>query len=187
MMKYDIELEEINKAIIKKTNGAFQIMPSIPSSLLPLVPKTVLNFWTMPKNLQRLQQMCEIVKGRVGPYIYQSSHGGQQIKFYQPWIYNNERNTPLRIRARKIMQLAAQEPVEKRKDKVRELYKSLPYNLLKNEPVKLRMKNFYFDKSVAKGDSIKIFLAVCLTCSSASPGSCDLYLSYQKKPNKTII
>ena len=55
------------------------------------------------------------------------------------------------------MQSASQYPKEIRKDKVRELYRTMPYNLLQSEPVKLRLKNFYFDRKVADDDIVKIY------------------------------
>lgn len=175
----DKKLEELNEEVLKLTNGLFSVMPSVPTALYPIIPQSLWNYWGMPKPFQRTQYRASLLQGRFGWFVCQSSHGTQQIKLYQPWKYKNEVNTPLRIRARRIMQLASQEPKEIRKEKVRELYRTMPYQLLKNEGIKLRMKNFYFDRTPLNGDKIKIYRAV-------DPGNIDPQTDplYDEKPYK---
>jgi len=89
------------------------------------------------------------------------SHGTQQIKEYNPESYKtNSENTPLRKRARLIMQEAMQHPQEGRKELIRELYRNTPYRLKQDEPVNLRMKNFYFDRETIKDDELIVYRAV---------------------------
>jgi len=160
MTKHDQKIEAANEAMMATTDGLFMVMPTPPAALFRTIPASLWHYWGMTKGMQRNFQRASIIQGRYGMFVFQSSHGRQQIKLYQPWIYKNEVNTPLRIRARKIMQLSSQEPKEIRQAKVKELYRSYPYHLLKSEPVKLRMKNFYFDRQVNKGDLIRIYRAV---------------------------
>jgi hypothetical protein len=58
------------------------------------------------------------------------------------------------------MQASSQYPLAERKDKVRELYKTMPYTLSQKEPIKLRMKNFYFDRGVLTDDKFVIYRAI---------------------------
>ncbi|MFA5498785.1 MAG: hypothetical protein WC327_04480 [Candidatus Cloacimonadia bacterium] len=89
------------------------------------------------------------------------SNGTQQIKEYNPESYKtNSENTPLRKRARLIMQEAMQYPQEGRKELIRELYRNTPYRLKQDEPVNLRMKIFYFEKETIKDDLLIVYCAV---------------------------
>ena len=184
MRRYDEEIEEISMQMLKETGGMFLVMPSPPTALFPIIPKSLWHYWGMTKSSQRVLQRAHLIRGRYGMYVFQSSHGRQQIKLYQPWIYKNEVNTPLRIRSRKIMQLASQEPQELRNKKVRELYRSFPYQLLKSEPVKLRMKNFYLDKSVMKGDMISVYRAI--DGENPHPESDPLYCRKEYGEKRTV-
>ena len=174
----DDKLDIIDEKVKQISAGTYCILPAIPTSLYPLIPEALWNYWGMPNGLQRNVQRTDLVKGRVGWFVCQSSHGSQQIKLYKPWIYKNDVNTPLRIRSREIMQLASKEPLEKRKEKVRELYKTMPYRLLKEEPVNLRLKNFYFERKVCSGDFIKIY--------QVAEGEDQLYWEGEYKEKRTV-
>ena len=124
----------------------------IPNQLEGLVSQTVKNYLHARKELQKFIDMTNWIKGRCGDYVFQTSHGTQQIKRYEPKKYKNEVNTPLRTRIRTIMRLASQDPSPTKEEKLRFLMKTYPYHLDKEEPVNLRLLNFYFDYT--KSDEI---------------------------------
>lgn len=180
----DEELQELNARILKLTAGTFSVQPVIPTALYPIIPESLWNYFGMIGGFQRNQQRAINVKGRVGWFVCQKSHGTQQIKLYQPWKDKNDVNTPLRIRSRRIMQLASQEPKNLRKEKVKELYRTFPYHLLKAEPVKLRLKNFYFDRKVMEDNDLHIYKAA--DPENPNPSTDTLVSTIPFKPNRTI-
>jgi hypothetical protein len=184
-MKYDELLKIYNEEIISLTGGAYRVSPATPKELEHLVPQSLKNFWDLPPNMQRIFRIASLIQGKVGNFVFQSSHGSQQIKLYEPEKYKNNRNTPLRIRARTIVHLASKEPVENRKNKIRELYRTFPFYLPKNEPVKLRVKNFYFSKELREGDSLRIYRASAPP--SQDPELDKLHLEVSYSPGKSIL
>ena len=183
-MKCDVLLDQIKEELDKLTGGSYKVTAEIPKEFEHLIPGTVRNFWQLPGNLQRLFRLARLVQGRAGNFVFQSSHGTQQIKLYEPEKYGNDRNTPLRIRSRTIVHLAAQEPPEKRKDKIRELYRIYPYHLLKDEPINLRLKNFYFERSIMEGDLIRILQAS--DPDNPNPATDDFYTEKEYFQRRTI-
>jgi len=125
-----------------------------------------------------------IKRGKYRGFVFQMSHGVQQIKKYEPEKYRNDRNTPLRLRTRTIVHLASLDPVPNLQTKGKELFRSYPYYLLKTEPVKLRMKNFYFDPEVLPGRVLRIYKAE--DPENPDPESDILYAEEEYSPKKTI-
>ncbi len=158
--RIDRDLELLEMKSLAVSDGLFTVTPSVPDSLLPHLTKTMQLYYSLPKNLQRLVHHGQPIRGRAGLFLFQTSHGTQQVKLYQPWIYKNEVNTPLRIRSRKIMQLTMEHPSEERKEIMNDLYRNYPYHLLKTEPVNLRMKNFYFVSKPKTSAKIKVYRAL---------------------------
>ncbi len=129
----------------------------IPNHLLRLLKKTLGHYFSQPLEFQILVRQNKKMQGRCKDYVFQMSHGTQQIKLYEPKKYKNDSGTPLRNRSRLIMKLATENgPAPK--EKLNELFRNYPYHLLKSEAINLRMKNFYFDvKRVRVGDIIEIY------------------------------
>lgn len=185
------------EAIVKRYGGeVFDFNVRIPDQIKHLASNTLQNFFKLPLSVQLtvlraydVRGKFNAKKGKKGGFIFQMAKGGtQQIKEYKPEIYKNERNTPLRIRARTIMHLASKELLEKRKEKVRELYITYPYYLLKDEPVKLRMKNFYFQRYVKEGNLIKVYrLRESLEDLEPDPEQDILYKEKEYAPKKTVL
>ena len=114
------------------------------------------------------------------------SNGTQQIKEYNPESYKtNSENTPLRKRARLIMQEAMQHPQEGSKELIRELYRNIPYHLKHDEPVNLRMKNFYFDREVVKDDEFIVYRA--LDPNNPNPETDTIITEKKYSPKRKII
>ncbi len=180
----DENLNEKNLEVMKMTDGMFAVQPAIPLSLYSGLSESLWNYLGMPRDFQRNKQRAHSIRGRMGWFVCQMSHGSQQIKLYEPWKYKTEVNTPLRIRARTIMQIASQEPLEKRKEKVRELYRDYPYQVLKADKVNLRLKNFYFQKDVIDGTILKVYRAV--DPHNSDPQTDKLYISKDYKKTKTV-
>ena len=80
--------------------------------------------------------------------------------------------------------MASQEPVELRKDKMRELYRTYPYHLLKSEAINLKLKNFYFKGKVGEGDELIIYKAG--NPEKPNPESDILVMSVFYKKNRTV-
>lgn len=146
--------------------GILDLNVKIPSHITHLASKSLRNFFKLPTVVQLDVLRSYAITGKYnvknkykkGGFIFQMGKGGtQQIKEYKPEIYRNERNTPLRLRSRMIVHLAVREPAEKRQNKIRELYRTYPYYLVKDIPIRLRMKNFYFKKHVKNGEMLTIY------------------------------
>jgi hypothetical protein len=129
----------------------------IPRQIEHLVSNTVKHYLNSKESLQRLVDMTNWVKGRCGDYVFQTSHGTQQIKLYEPQKYKNHINTPLRKRVREIMKLANEDPTPSLKEKLRYLFRTYPYYLKKEQPIKLKLKNFYFTEPVREGATLLIY------------------------------
>ncbi len=156
----------------------------IPSQLWRLVKKTLRHYLMAKPSVQRNVNRSIWIKGRYGKdYVFQMSHGTQQIKRYEPNKYKNKVNTPLRIRARTIMKLASEEPTPSLKEKIRELYRTYPFYLDKNIPINLRLKNFYFEGMVYPDDNIRIHK---MTGSIPNPETDELYWEGEYMPKKTV-
>jgi hypothetical protein len=131
---------------------------TIPEQFEHLVSKTVKNYLDAPEDVQNLVRISERIRGRYEKYVFQLSHGTQQMKHYEPHKYKNSRNTPLRTRVRLIMKISKSAPGLDAQKNLLHLYRNYPYCLLKSEPVNLRMKNFYFeDKNVRENDIIAVY------------------------------
>ena len=161
-------LSQLRDEIVYRSGGKLQVNLPVKSELKHLATNTIHNYLQLPLGVQlavqwsySLQGKYGAKKGQKGGYVFQMSHGTQQIKKYNPEDYKkNVENTPLRKRARLIMQEAMHYPQEGRREVIRELYRNTPYNLKQDEAVNLRMKNFYFDKEIIKDDKIKIYRAL---------------------------
>jgi len=158
----------------------------IPSQIAHLVNKTIKNYLEAPEEVRRLVRMTKTVQGRYGKqYVFQLSHGTQQIKLYEPEKYRNDHNTPLRKRVRKIIRLAWEDPVPNITERLRHLFRHYPYHLLQSEPVELRLQNFYFDLKPASGDFCKIYRA--LDPENPNPSSDQLYHEVEYTPKKKVL
>ncbi len=133
----------------------------LPRQLVHLMNKTITTYLQAPEKVQRFVNRTNSIQGRYGDkYVFQLSHGTQQMKRYEPHKYRNNRNSPLRQRVRSIMALAWENPEPNITERLQELHRNYPYYLLRAEPVSLRMKNFYFDTHIRIGESIRIYQAV---------------------------
>ena len=157
----------------------------IPDHLTHLENMTLKHYLEAPESIQRLVRMTNLIQGKCGSYVFQSSHGTQQIKKYEPEKYRNGRNTPLRLRTRQIVRLAWQNPLPTITARLRELFRNYPYNLLKSEPVRLRMKNFYFESEVRDVDLIRIYRAS--DPENPDPENDHLYCEEAYSPGKEIL
>ena len=157
----------------------------IPDHLTHLENMTLKHYLEAPESIQRLVRMTNLIQGKCGSYVFQSSHGTQQIKKYKPEKYRNGRNTPLRLRTRQIVRLAWQNPLPTITARLRELFRNYPYYLLKSEPVRLRMKNFYFASEVRGNDLLVIYRA--LDPQNPDPESDLIYVEKTYSPKKEIL
>ncbi len=132
--------------------------PQFPGSIKKLLTPTLRNYLKADDEHQNLVIMTIWLTGKAKKYVFQMSNGSQQIKLYKPEIYKNNLMTPLRVRSRMIVHLAGQYPHDLLNKKVKELHRTYPYYLLKQEPVNLRLLNFHFDRRVREGDELKIYL-----------------------------
>ena len=158
---------------------------NIPTQLWRLVKKSLQHYLQAKPSVQRNVNRSIWIRGRYGKeYVFQTSHGTQQIKRYEPKKYKNNVNTPLRIRTRTIMKMAMESPSPSIKEKIRELYKTYPFYLLKSEPVNLRLKNFYFEKRVREKDLVSIYRAESENCNGEEDKTAYWEGKYQAK--KTV-
>ncbi|MFA5498018.1 MAG: hypothetical protein WC327_00500 [Candidatus Cloacimonadia bacterium] len=179
------KIQELADDLSYRSAGSVLSIYQIKPELRHLASKTIQNYLELPLSVQMAVKLSYEISGtfgtkvgKKGGFVFQMSHGTQQIKKYDPKTYRkNSENTPLRKRSRLIMQQASQFPLAERKDKVRELYKTMPYNLSQTDPVKLRMKNFYFDKETIKDDKLMIYRAV--DPNSPNPET-DLFIAEKK-------
>jgi hypothetical protein len=192
VMKDPIDLEALQTIVDYFGDGFLKLYVKIPKPIEHLASKTIQNYLNLPLSAQLSVYMSYEVKGKLNAkkgskdgFVFQMAKANiQQIKKYNPEIFHNEKNTPLRTRARTIVRLASIEPQEKRKEKIRELYHSYPYFLLKSEPIKLRLKNFYFDKYLNIGDVLKIYRSD--DYENPNPETDSLYSEKEYSPNKTV-
>ncbi len=155
----------------------------IPRHLEHLVSQTVKNYLHARENVQRFINRTNMIQGRCGEYVFQSSHGTQQIKKYEPKKYKNGVNTPLRIRTRTIMRLASEDPTPTKEEKLRYLYRSYPFYLDKDQVINLRMRNFYFDRWV-NHSVVSIYRK--RPGEEPDPEMDELYETLEYMPKKTI-
>ncbi len=158
--------------------------PEMPANISRELKASVKNYFKSDLDHQRIARMTSCVQGKTDKYVFQMSHGSQQIKLYEPHKYKNNINTPLRIRTRAIMQLAHHEPCPDVKERIKELHCTYPYYLLKIEPVNLRLRNFRFEKEVREGAPIEIFRTISPSCPDPAIDMLIDSLSY--KPKKSI-
>ena len=140
-------------------------------------------FWRLPDNLIRLMNMTTSMHGKCGKYLFQNSHGRRQVKLYEPHIYKNHINTPLRKRTRDIWKLAYADPVPTLKEKIRILFRTYPYYLLKAEPINLKLKNFYFDMQPSPTTLIAIYR---MTGEEPDPENDELYIEIEYHPDSKV-
>jgi hypothetical protein len=131
--------------------------PVIPRSLRKQLRNSLKNYFESDFEHQRLTRMTISLRGKTDKYVFQMSHGSQQIKLYEPEKYKNHINTPLRIRTRMIMHLAHQTPGSGISERLRVLHSTYPYYLLKSQPVNLRLLNFRFERKVRGDDPLDIY------------------------------
>ncbi len=156
----------------------------IPNQIVHLIRKTVLHYLFAPPEVQRNVIRTYSIRGRYGAYVFQLSHGTQQIKLYEPEKYRNNVNTPLRQRVRTIMMLARQHPEPDVTEILRELFRTYPYHLLNTEAINLRLRNFYFNSRIDTGDLIRIYKAIDPL--HPNPEVDELYIQTEYAPKKTI-
>jgi len=186
------KIQELADDLSYRSAGSVLSIYQIKPELRHLASKTIQNYLELPLSVQMVVKLSYEISGtfgtkvgKKGGFVFQMSHGTQQIKKYDPKTYKkNSENTPLRKRSRLIMQQASQFPLAERKDKVRELYKTMPYNLSQTDPIKLRMKNFYFDKETLKDDILIIYRA--LDPNNPNPET-DLFIAEKKYGPKREI
>ncbi|MFA5499273.1 MAG: hypothetical protein WC327_07005 [Candidatus Cloacimonadia bacterium] len=186
------KIQELADDLSYRSAGSVLSIYKIKPELRHLASKTIQNYLELPLSVQMVVKLSYEISGtfgtkvgKKGGFVFQMSHGTQQIKKYDPKTYKkNSENTPLRKRSRLIMQQASQFPLAERKDKVRELYKTMPYNLSQTDPVKLRMKNFYFDEETLKDDKLTIYRA--LDPNNPNPET-DLFIAEKKYGPKREI
>ncbi|MCB5231060.1 MAG: hypothetical protein WCX83_01400 [Candidatus Cloacimonas sp.] len=186
------KIQELADDLSYRSGGSVLSIYQIKPELRHLASKTIQNYLELPLSVQMAVKLSYEISGtfgtkvgKKGGFVFQMSHGTQQIKKYDPKIYKkNSENTPLRKRSRLIMQQASQFPLAERKDKVRELYKTMPYNLSQTDPVKLRMKNFYFDRETQKDDRLMIYRAT--DPYNPNPDTDTFVAEKNFSPNRTI-
>ena len=140
-------------------------------------------YWRLPDNLIRLMNMTKSMHGKCGKYVFQNSHGSRQVKLYEPQIYKNNVNTPLRKRTRDIWKLAYENPEPTLHDKIRELFRTYPYYLSKDEPINLKLKNFYFKRELRPVTLIRIYRVME---EAPNPETDDLYEEIAFNPDKKV-
>ena len=158
--------------------------PQFPESIEKLLTPTLKNYIKADDEHQNLVIMTKWLTGKTRKFVFQMSNGSQQIKLYEPEKYKNNRITPLRLRSRMIVHLASQYPHHLLNDKVRELHRTYPYYLLKQEPVNLRLLNFHFDRYVKEGDELKIYRKV--SSEEPDPETDILIETIAYKPKKSV-
>jgi hypothetical protein len=190
-MKKPTPLKQLEEYVDFIGKGLVKLNIKVDHDMIHLLSKTMQHYFELPIMVQLLVKMSNsmsgkmvIKRGKYRGFVFQMSHGVQQIKKYEPEKYRNDRNTPLRLRTRTIVHLASLDPVPNLQTKGKELFRSYPYYLLKTEPVKLRMKNFYFDPEVLPGRVLRIYKAE--DPENPDPESDILYAEEEYSPKKTI-
>lgn len=190
-MKKPTPLKQLEEYVDFIGKGLVKLNIKVDNNMKHLLSKTMQHYFELPIMVQLIVQMSNtmagkmlIKKGKYRGFVFQMSHGVQQIKKYEPEKYRNDRNTPLRLRSRTIVHLASLDPVPNLNSKVKELFRSYPYYLLKTEPVNLRMKNFYFESDILPGRVLRIHKAE--DPANPNPGSDILYAEEEYSPKKTI-
>jgi hypothetical protein len=187
------KIQELADELSYRSGGHVLAIYQIKPELRHLSTKTIQNYFELPLAVQMAVKMSYDIRGaygtkvgKKGGFVFQLSNGTQQIKKYEPDSYkSNVENTPLRKRSRLIMQKAMLYPQETRKEKIKELFHTTPYNLHQSDPVKLRMKNFYFDSEPLKDDKLRIYRAV--DPNNPNPGK-DLFIAEKKYgPKREIL
>ena len=141
--------------------------------------------WKLPDNLVRLLNRTTAVRGKcLDKYVFQMSHGSQQVKLYEKAKYRNDNNTPLRVRARTIMRLAREDPLPNLKAKLREFYMTYPYYLSRERKERLKITNFYFERSVLPGSLLKVYKVVG---EEPDPEVDTLYDEFPYDKNKKVL
>lgn len=190
-MKKPTELKLLEQYIQFKSKGYLKLHVTVDHDMKHLLSKTMQHYFELPVSVQTIVRKSYSISGKLllktGKYrgfVFQMSHGGQQIKMYEPEKYKNERNTPLRIRSRNIFRLARKDPLPNIQTRIRELFRSYPYYLLKSEAVDIRLKNFYFTSEVLPGKLLKIYKA--LNPAELDPEIDELFSEGEYSPKKTI-
>ncbi len=158
--------------------------PQFPESIRKLLTPTLRNYIKADDDHQNLVIMTKWLTGKSKKFVFQMSNGSQQIKLYEPEKYKNNILTPLRFRSRMIVHLAGQYPHHLLNEKVKELHRTYPYYLLKQEPVNLRLLNFHFEKPVREGDELKIYQMV--SGEEPDPETDIMIKTVAYKPKKSV-
>ena len=190
-MKKKSRLKELEELISYEGQGLLNLSIELDDYMNHLMSKSLQRYFQLPIEAQLSIRMSKSIsgkapfkEGRSGPVVFQMSHGTQQIKRYEPEKYKNDRNTPLRVRTRTIVRLASCTPVVDLKSKLREMFKTYPYYLLKAEPINLRLKNFYFEEEPEHGILIRIYKAT--DPDNPNPETDNLYTEKDYSPKKTV-
>jgi hypothetical protein len=190
-MKNPTQLKKLEELIQLIGQDRLNLSFKIDDTLKNLLSKSIHNYLDLPIEVQLVVRLSKAMSGKMlyskkdnAGYVFQMSHGTQQIKKYEPEKYKNSNNTPLRIRSRKIMHMVMQDSMPDMKTKMVELFREYPYHLLKNVKINLRMKNFHFSRGVLPDDSLKIYKAA--NPEHPNPNTDELYLEKDYKPSRTI-
>ncbi len=81
------------------------------------------------------------------------------------------------------MRLANEDPTPSLKEKIRELYRTSRFFLDKEEPINLRLKNFYFKDNIRSTDSLKIYKMIE---TEPEPETDQVYWEGKYMPKKTV-
>jgi hypothetical protein len=190
-MKEATSHKELEIAVDYYTRGLMQAIFTLDDNMKKHASKTLQNYLKMPIECQRLVRKATEVKGKVpiktgkhGGFVFQMHGKTLQIKLYEPKKYKNEKETPLRKRARAIGEMVKDIHFPEKREKMRELYRTYPYYLLKSERINLRLKNFYFEYETLKGILIKIYKAA--DPENPNPETDPLYAEKEYSPKNTI-
>lgn len=185
------KLTKIREEIERMSKGSLKLNADLRDEMKSMLRPTIKHFYELPVSVQLgvkwsydIRGKFAVKKGEKGGYIFQMSNGQQQIKKYDPDIYKNNHNTPLRIRARTIMHIAKQGPKEKEKETIRELYRKYPYHLLKDKEERIKLTNFYFNRPVRDNDYLKIYRAA--DKNNLNPETDTLYAEILFAPKETV-
>jgi hypothetical protein len=190
-MKQPSKYKQLQEMAIYFSQGSLRLSFEVSEENNHLLSKSVQNYLELPIEAQLMVKMSHSITGILKPkrgqhdgFVFQMSHGTQQIKKYEPEKYRNERSTPLRLRARTIVKLAKADPVPNERARIRELYRTYPFFLLKEEPINLRMKNFYFQHCDENIETIKIYRAS--NPGNLSPETDTLYTEQSYYAKKSV-
>lgn len=116
-MRNESIISTLSNGISYRSKGLINAQYPIKRELKHLATPTIHNYTNLPLSAQQAVLLSKSIRGKLGVksgkkggFVFQMSNGTQQIKLYDPKIYEkNAQNTPLRKRSRQIMQLKSLE------------------------------------------------------------------------------